>query len=131
MSTLPLPTTFEISLSALIELKGGAQNFRRLEPRSFESSSRPKTYLAEYVFGPADAVPEPDKSSKPNEYKIWKLARARAIRILYSTLNGEEGILDRLHSYYGWDVNYRNPAYVHQLVERVFGVDSGFGRRGW
>ncbi|KAK3950978.1 hypothetical protein QBC32DRAFT_315377 [Pseudoneurospora amorphoporcata] len=114
MPTLP---TFEIS--ALIELKG-PQNLRNWN--HFLRVELDAEDLTEYVFGPASAVPEPDKSTKPEEHRTWRLARAKAMRILYSTLRRED-VIRRLERY-GWDVQNTNPANVYQLVWNVFGPDA-------
>ncbi|KAK3342753.1 hypothetical protein B0H65DRAFT_469235 [Neurospora tetraspora] len=105
-----------IQICALVELKG-SQNIR--DWNHFLRVELDAEDLTEYVFGPASAVPEPNKNLDPVAHKAWKLARAKAMRILISTLR-RETVISRLEGY-GWDNENRDPAYVRQLVWKVFG----------
>ncbi|EAA30918.1 hypothetical protein GE21DRAFT_9049 [Neurospora crassa] len=116
MTTPILTPTPIYRVCALIELKGSANirdwnHFLRVELDAEE--------LTEYVFGPTSAVPEPNKNLDPVAHKAWKLARAKAMRILYTTLK-RETVTNRLEGY-GWDEDNRDPSYVHKLVWKVFG----------
>lgn len=77
-------------------------------------------------------MPEPNKNTAPEAHKAWRLGRARAMKILYSTLKGE-GVMKRLHSsrHVGDVQDYRgycrDPAYVLQRVVDIFGVEAGCG----
>lgn len=90
---------------ALVQLKGKANIYAWNLFLQIELEAED---LAEYVVRPKTAIPEPDKSIKPEEHRIWRLARARAMRILYSTIRTDEviGILESK----GWDKESQDPA---------------------
>lgn len=121
MSTPDLPPFLSTS-SALIPLKGPSNlfhwnHFLRVELEAFG--------LAEYVFGPVDAVPEPNWETAPEEHKAWRLARAKASRILHSTLKDEE-VMDRLRPLGVWEWWFEDPFEVHDLVMDTFRWEAAF-----
>lgn len=115
MSTSPTTS----ATSALIELKGSNNlhhwaHFLKVELEAEE--------LAEHVIDPDSSHLEPDEYRKSGRYYTWKAKRAKAMRILCSTLKREEVInrLDRA----GWDYKNEDPAYVYLLVWKVFGPEA-------
>ncbi|KAK3401901.1 hypothetical protein B0T20DRAFT_126225 [Sordaria brevicollis] len=120
MSLPPTICTFESS--ALIELKG-PQNFhqwKQLLRVELEAED-----LTAYVFGsPHDrnsikVPPEPNKDVQPEEHKAWRLARARAMKILCSTLKDKEVFGRLLREYL--DVETQGPDWVFQMCINFFG----------
>lgn len=104
---------------ALIDLKG-PQNIRIWDHFLFVELDAEN--LADYLFEGAMPEPPPQNHSLAldNRHEVWRMNRAKAMRILCSTLkNNEEAVYHLLRG--GWGMSScKDPAELWKLVWRVF-----------
>ncbi|KAK3401899.1 hypothetical protein B0T20DRAFT_431215 [Sordaria brevicollis] len=80
--------------------------------------------LAEYVMGPPKAAPHEPEPNNTADRENWERARAKAMRILFSTLRNPF-VFHKLNTETTecmdiWDKENKDPAYVYWLIWELF-----------
>ncbi|KAK3348032.1 hypothetical protein B0H65DRAFT_507989 [Neurospora tetraspora] len=100
-------------ISSLIVLKGesNVDNWNRALRCELNCAD-----ILEYV---TTDVAEPDKATKPDEHKIWRINRAKAMKIIQATLKDDK--VTTTLSINGWDQDSTDPKYLYDLIRKTVG----------
>ncbi|KAK3946591.1 hypothetical protein QBC32DRAFT_389893 [Pseudoneurospora amorphoporcata] len=103
-------------ISSLINLKGAVNidNWNRARKCELNCAD-----ILEYV---TTDVAEPDRATKPEEHKTWRTNRAKAMKIIQTTLKDDK-VCNQL-SINGWDQDSTDPKYLYDLIRKVIGKVS-------